>query len=82
MKTAISVPDATFERATKRASALGISRSQLFTVAVGKYLDELDADSVTEQLNAAIAAQTEPDDSNAVAAEYSRRRLAAEDEDW
>jgi metal-responsive CopG/Arc/MetJ family transcriptional regulator len=41
MKTAISVPDATFERVTRRASELGMSRSKLFSRAADDYLDRL-----------------------------------------
>jgi hypothetical protein len=36
VKTAISVPDETFEEATKQAAELGISRSELFTRAAAR----------------------------------------------
>ncbi len=51
MKTAISVPDDIFADATKRASELGISRSEFFSTAVRRYLDELSRESLTEQIN-------------------------------
>ena len=55
MKTAISIPDATFERATRKAQILGMSRSEFFTRAAARYLDELDAESVTQQIDLAFA---------------------------
>lgn len=63
MKTAISLPDETYERATRRARSLGISRSEFFARAAERYADELDADSVTARINAAIDAGA-VDDSN------------------
>ena len=43
MKTAISLPDDTFDRASQRATELGMSRSEFFARAAQHYLDELDA---------------------------------------
>ena len=54
MRISISLPDETYERATRRARSLGISRSD-FARAAERYADELEAASVTEQINAAIA---------------------------
>jgi hypothetical protein len=79
VKTAISVPDETFERATKQAAEMGISRSEFFARAARVYLDALSAHSVTEQVNDALQAAG-GDDSAAVAAQAGRRRLAAGDE--
>lgn len=79
MKTAISVPDETFEQATKQAAELGISRSEFFSQAARRYLDELAAQSLTQQINDALTAGG--DDSAAVAAEAGRQLLAAGD-DW
>jgi hypothetical protein len=80
MKTAISVPDETFDRATRQAAELGISRSEFFTRAAGRYLDELAAQSLTHQIDQALQAAAD-DDSAAAAARAGRRVLAAE-EDW
>ena len=41
MKTAISLPDTTFQRATEKPRELGISRSEFFARAAEVYLDEL-----------------------------------------
>jgi hypothetical protein len=50
VKTAISIPDDTFERASTRARDLGMSRSEFFATAAQHYLDELDAQSITVQI--------------------------------
>jgi antitoxin MazE6 len=80
MKTAISVPDQTFEQATRQAAELGISRSEFFARAARRYLDELASRSLTQEVNAALQAAGS-DDSVAAAAQAGRRRLAAGD-DW
>jgi Arc/MetJ family transcription regulator len=79
VKTAISVPDDTFEQATRQAAELGISRSEFFARAARRYLDELASRSLTQQVNQALEASG-GDDSAAAAAEAGRRRLAAGDE--
>ena len=56
MKTAISVPDDTFEQATRQAAELGISRSEFFARAARRYLDELASRSLTQQVNDALQA--------------------------
>jgi hypothetical protein len=55
VKTAISVPDATFERAERRAHELGLSRSDLYSTAVAYWLDALDDRLITEQIDQALA---------------------------
>jgi len=80
MKTAISVPDDTFDQATRQAAELGISRSEFFTRAARRYLDELASRSLTEQVNDALQAAGS-DDSAAAAAAAGRKLLAAGD-DW
>ena len=74
MKTAISVPDATFDEATKRARTLGMSRSEFFAIAARRYLDDLDRAGVTEQINQALA-EVGADESAAAAAARGRARL-------
>ena len=54
-KTAISVPDATFEAAERAASRLGISRSELYSLAVREYIAQHRADGVTEALDRVYA---------------------------
>jgi metal-responsive CopG/Arc/MetJ family transcriptional regulator len=82
MKTAISLPDDTYERATKRAKDLGMSRSEFFARAAAHYLDELDSESVTRQIDHAVAAFGEADDSAADAVNVGHRLLAATTDDW
>ena len=81
MKTAISLPDDTFDRASQRANQLGISRSEFFATAARRYLDELDTESLTGQIDAALESATTPDPSNADAVTAGRRLLDTGD-DW
>jgi len=80
VKTAISLPDDTFEQASQRAAELGISRSEFFARAARRYLDELSSRSLTRQIDEALAAAG-PDDSGAAAVTAGRRLLAGQD-DW
>ena len=82
MKTAISVPDDTFDRASRRAADLGMSRSEFFTRAAQRYLDELDAESVTRQIDAALERLGSVDDSAAAAVAAGHRRLADVIDEW
>lgn len=76
MKTAISVPDPTFEAASRRAQELGMSRSEFFSKAADHYLAELDAASLTTRLDAALDATTD-DETEAAAVRAGRRTLLA-----
>jgi metal-responsive CopG/Arc/MetJ family transcriptional regulator len=80
MKTAISLPDETYEQATRQAAELGISRSEFFARAARRYLDDLAEESLTQQIDEALDAAG-PDDSGVEAVAAGRDRLAAED-DW
>jgi metal-responsive CopG/Arc/MetJ family transcriptional regulator len=79
VKTAISLPDDTYEQATRQAAELGISRSEFFARAARLYLDELASHSLTQQINEAL--RSAGDDSNAAAAAAGRGYLAGQD-DW
>lgn len=57
MKTAISIPDPIFEEAEALASDLGLSRSELFTKAVARFIAAEKYKSVTEQLNAVYSTE-------------------------
>ncbi len=81
MKTAISIPDETFTQAERRASSLGISRSEFFTRAAQRYLDQFDEDTVTQQLNAVADALNE-DSSTLAAVSAGRQRLSATEDEW
>jgi len=77
--TAISLPDDTFDRATRRAGELGVSRSEFFATAAQRYLDELDAQSVTGQIDRALATLPEPDGSSTDAVAAGRALLTSDD---
>jgi metal-responsive CopG/Arc/MetJ family transcriptional regulator len=51
MKTAISIPDSTFESAERLAKRMKLSRSELYTKAVSSYIQEHKSDNVTDILN-------------------------------
>ncbi len=51
MKTAISIPDPIFQAAENMAKRLGMSRSELFTVAMSKYMKDNKYYNITESLN-------------------------------
>jgi len=78
MKTAISVPDVTFERVERAASRLGVSRSEFFARAAERWLDSLEDDGTTEAINRAIAGGAPETAFISAAAE----RLADAGEDW
>ncbi|MDQ6751013.1 MAG: ribbon-helix-helix protein, CopG family [Actinomycetota bacterium] len=54
MKTAISLPDETFQRAERAARKLGVSRSEFFARAAERWLDALDDDGTTQAIDRAI----------------------------
>jgi hypothetical protein len=54
-----------------------MSRSEFFTRAAARYLDELDAESLTHQIDEAVAALAGRDDSGEQAVAAGRRVLAA-----
>ena len=82
MKTAISIPDETFEKASQRARDLGMSRSEFFTRAAARYLDELDAESLTHQIDLAVAALGDGDGSTSDAVANGHRTLVDESGEW
>jgi hypothetical protein len=62
MKTAISIPDPIFDAAEELATTLGMSRSQLYTTAIKRYLDSFSDEAVTQALNELYADSTETAD--------------------
>ncbi len=51
MKTAISIPDLLFRRADRAARRLGMSRSQLYAVAIEAFLADQEQADVTAALD-------------------------------
>lgn len=82
MKTAISLPDDAYERVTRRAKELGISRSEFFVLAADNYLEELDAQSVTSDIDAALESLDGEDDSSSDAVAAGRARLSETANEW
>jgi metal-responsive CopG/Arc/MetJ family transcriptional regulator len=62
VKTAISLPDETFERVERAARHMGLSRSEFFARAAERWLDALDDARTTDAINRAIAGL--PDDTS------------------
>ena len=81
MKTAVSMPDAVYERVTRSAAELGLSRSELLARAATSYLDQLEADSLTARINAALE-QVGPDDELDDIVAAGKRQILDSDEDW
>lgn len=68
MKTAISLSDSLFERIVHHAERLGMSRSEFFAVAAGRYADELDGADLTTAIDDALADAGPDEDAAFVAA--------------
>lgn len=58
MKTAISIPDQTFQAAEALAQRLGISRSELYSSAIHEYIKDHKNQGVTEKLNQVYVNET------------------------
>jgi metal-responsive CopG/Arc/MetJ family transcriptional regulator len=81
VKTAISVPDELFEHADRIARAQGMSRSAFFARAVERYLQEVEGESLTGEIDAALE-RIGADESGSAAGDAGRRRLVEDSEDW
>lgn len=81
VKTAISVPEETFAQVERRAGELGVTRSEFYTRAAQVYLDQLRAESLTDEINAALA-MAGADDSSEVAVAAGHQHLAQVDDEW
>jgi len=54
MKTAVSIPDAVFEKGEAVAKRLDISRSELYARAVAAFVDAHSPDAITDSINAVL----------------------------
>lgn len=54
MKTAISLADDTFRRVDDAAQRMGVSRSEFFARAAERWLDALEHDNTTDDINRAV----------------------------
>jgi metal-responsive CopG/Arc/MetJ family transcriptional regulator len=82
VKTAISVPDETFAQVDRGAKHLGVTRSEFYTRAARFYLEHLEQQTLTKEIDAALDLIGDSDDSAVAAVEAGRRRLAAADDEW
>ena len=87
MKTAISLPDELFERAERQRHATSMSRSEFYASAIAAFVNRIESDDITAQINAALTLVTETDADRETRRElldYSSRRLAehASGDDW
>lgn len=82
MKTAISLPDDTFDLVSQRARDLGMSRSEFFTRAAQRYLDELDSESLTGQIDDALAHVADAGEAGGDAVATGHQVLNAVDDEW
>jgi len=55
MKTAISIPDPLFEAAEQFAKRMGLTRSELYAVALQEYLQAHKREQITKQLDVVYA---------------------------
>ena len=62
MKTAISLPDNVFEAADDLATRLKVSRSQLYVMALEKFIRENQSSDLTQQIDRFIDEFGQPDD--------------------
>ncbi len=60
MKTAISIDDELLKAADEAARLMGLSRSRLFSMAVGDFLRRKEREEMLVQLNAVYAEGAEP----------------------
>jgi metal-responsive CopG/Arc/MetJ family transcriptional regulator len=68
VKTAISLPDDVFAAVERHAQRLGISRSEFFATAAKRYAADLDNESLTDRINAALDDAGHDDDDAEAAA--------------
>ena len=81
VKTAISVPDETFDRAERLAKRHGMNRSQFYATAAARYADELESADLTDAIDAVVDA-VNTDESTSFAVGAGRRVLEGVDEEW
>jgi metal-responsive CopG/Arc/MetJ family transcriptional regulator len=82
VKTAISVPDETFAQVERSAKCLGVTRSEFYSRAARFYLEHLEQESLTTEINAALDLIGDDDDSAAAAVSAGRRTLESADDEW
>ena len=82
MKTAVSMPDDTFDRVTRTARKLGMSRSELMTKATVAYLDDLDSHDLTQEIDRVLEHVGIDVNGDQAVVEASKARLAEINDEW
>ena len=77
MKTAISIPDATFARVEASAARLGVSRSEFFARAAERWIADLEDTQTTAAIDAVLG-----DDEQDVAFVTQAASMAGQYSDW
>jgi hypothetical protein len=80
MKTAVSIPEKTFQAAERASKRMGISRSRLYTLAIEKLLETERSSRITEQLNQVYRKEDSRLDPVWMAMQMAS--LPPEDENW
>ncbi|HMN30517.1 MAG TPA: hypothetical protein PKE45_20370 [Caldilineaceae bacterium] len=62
VKTAISIQEPLFQKVEQLATAMHVSRSRLFTLAIEQYIHNYEKQQMLERLNAGHAGGVEPED--------------------
>jgi predicted DNA-binding protein len=77
MKTAISIPDATFARVEASAARLGVSRSEFFACAAERWIADLEDAKTTAAIDAVLG-----DDDQDIAFVEQAASMAGQYSDW
>lgn len=81
MKTAISVPDDTFDRAERAAKKHGMNRSQFYARAADRYATDLESGDLTAAIDAVVDV-VNTDESTQFAKAAGRRTITGVDDEW
>jgi len=80
MKTAISIPDETFEAAERVAKRLGVTRSELYATAVREFIERRKHEGITERLDAVFG--DDPEASELDERLQALQAASLDEEDW
>ncbi|TCO56869.1 hypothetical protein EV192_106344 [Actinocrispum wychmicini] len=76
------MPDETFAQVERSAKCLGVTRSEFYARAARFYLEHLEQESLTDEINAALDIIGDDDDSATAAVVAGRRKLESTDDEW
>ena len=82
VKTAISMPERLFEELEAAAKEMQVSRSQVFALAVKKFLRERENRRILEQLNRVYGEEPDEEERDLAKAMKARLRRLSAREEW